>query len=80
VFAAYARNSGAVAGGDVRLVDANGTLATLSTFVADATGEWKTTTVNLTGSTDLHKVDVHFQGDGTRTLTVHAVSVFEYVA
>jgi hypothetical protein len=80
VFAAYARNSGAIAGGNVRLVDANGTLATLGPFVADATGEWLTTTVNLTGSSDLHKVDVHFQGDGTRTVTVHAVSVFEYVA
>lgn len=75
VFAAYGKNASS-AGGDVRLLDADGALATLSSF--STAGEWKTTAVNLDGSLHRHKVDVHFQGDGSNTFTLYALVVYEY--
>lgn len=62
--------------GDVILVDSGGTLGTLSNFTSG--GEWKSVAVNLDGS-GTHKVDVQFR-DLSGTLTVNAVSLFEYVA
>jgi hypothetical protein len=64
-------------GGDVKLEDSTGALATLSNF--NTTGEWKSTTFNLDGSQDGQKVDVQFRISGSATaLDVHAVSIYEY--
>ena len=77
VFAAFATNAVAP-GGDVRIADDNGTIATLSSFGTG--GEWKSTAINLDGTIDTHKVDIHIQGDGVNELTVEAVSVYVYEA
>lgn len=74
VFGVFATNANS-AGGDVRLEDASGTLGTLSSF--STAGEWKTTTVTLTGGSD-QKVDIQFRGDGTNELSVEAVSLYLY--
>lgn len=75
VFAVYAHNTSS-AGGAVRLVDASGAIATVSSFATG--GEWKTATGVLSGLSHRHKVDVHFQGDGSNNLVVHAFAVYEY--
>lgn len=76
VFGAYARNANS-AGGDVRLIDANGTVATLSSF--STAGEWQSTSVELDGSNSITDLVVALQGDGTNELTVEAISLYEYV-
>lgn len=75
VLAVCASNASS-AGGDVRLLDPDGTLGTVSSFGTSA--EWKTTTVNLDGSKYRHKLDLHLQGDGSNTLTVYAAALYEY--
>lgn len=74
VFAVYGSLSGAGTG-DVDLVDSTGSIATVQ--VNSATPAWYTTTCSLDGSGS-HKVDVHFQGDGSVTLTLNAVSLYAW--
>lgn len=76
VLAVWARNPTAP-GGDVKLVDASGTLGTLSGF--STAGEWKTANITLTGGAR-HKVDIQLQGDGSNSFFVGAVSIFAYEA
>ena len=61
VFGAYgvAANT---AGGDIKLVDSSGDVASLGTF--STSGEWKTTTFTLDGSVNSEKLDLHFQNSG----------------
>lgn len=73
VFAAYGSND-AVAGGQVRLADSSGALATLSTF--STAGEWKTTTVDLDGTLSNQKIDIQFAGNGTNNFNLGAVTVY----
>lgn len=75
---AVCASNDAVAGGDVRIQDANGTLATLSGF---GTGiEWKTTSITLKGgSSGDHKIDPQFRGDGSNEFTVFSVFIYPYV-
>ena len=72
VFKVYASGTG-----DVRLVDSSGALGTLS--FSGSAGEWKSGTVNLDGSAASQKVDIHFQGDGSNSITVNAVCLYTYV-
>lgn len=66
-------------GGNVAIVDSNGsTLATLSLFTT--AGSWKTTTLNLDGASATHKLDFHMRASAGNTITVEAISIYQYTA
>ena len=74
-FCAYAAGGGEpeTDDGEVRLVDTDGTLATLGQF--DEAGEWLTTLVNIDGTAATEKLDVQYRSV-SEGITVYAVCMF----
>jgi hypothetical protein len=74
VLAAYGQRS--FSDGNVRLADSGGALVTVA---MGASLDWYTQTGTLTAA-DAHKVDVLFNTNAGGSITVHAVSLYEYLA
>jgi hypothetical protein len=70
---AYGSSAGAT-GGTVKLIAPGG--STLLTISGIKTEGWYSTTGTLDDT--LSKVDVHYNGDGTNTFTLHHVSLLQY--
>jgi hypothetical protein len=78
VFKAYGKNSAAGgAGANVDIVDSTNTILASVNFTS-TTASWVSTTVNLPAS--VAKYDLRFRGDGTNTVTLYAVSLYQHEA
>jgi hypothetical protein len=78
VFGAYASMS-AGSTGEVRLQNGGGTVCSLTGITT--TPQWHTTTTTINGTDTLDKVDLQARtSNGANTLTLHAVSLYTYLA
>lgn len=76
VFTAFAKNGTAGgAGGFIDLVDSTNTIVA-SINITGTTASWHATTVNLPAT--VAKYDIRFRGDGTFTMTLYAISLYQH--